>query len=377
MNGRAVRILIVEDQAAQMRALCDALAHKGFATDGASSGPQALQLLERHDFDLMLTDLMMPGMDGIELLRAAVALRPQLVGIVMTGQGAVDTAVQAMQAGALDYIQKPFRLNLILPVLHRAIAVRELRLANAELEHRIHERTEQLEHANRELETANRDLESFAYSVSHDLRSPLRAITGFLHMYEDDFGQSIPEGGRALLDVVHKSAGRMDQLIDDLLEFSRCSRQPLRKLTVPMASIARRVADELRAREPGRQIEVQIGDVADCSGDPSLLEQVMSNLLANAIKFTRTRAPARIEIGSREQGGELVYFVQDNGVGFDPQYGHKLFAAFQRLHAADQFEGTGIGLSIVDRIVKRHGGRVWAESELDNGATFCFSLPRN
>lgn len=375
MSDEVARLLIVDDETAQMRALCDTLGHEGFATEGASSAAQALEILARQQFDLILTDLMMPGMDGIELLRAALAVQPQLVGIVMTGQGTIDTAVQAMQAGALDFIQKPFRLNLVLPVLRRAIAVRDLRIANARLEQSVRERTAQLEVANRDLETANNDLESFAYSVSHDLRAPLRAITGFLEMYDEDFGATVPADGRRLLDIVRQSAGRMNQLIDDLLQFSRFSRQPLGRQTVAIASISRRILDELRAKEPARAIEGHVADVPDCQGDPSLLEQVMVNLLSNAMKFTRERTPARIEVGSLDEGHERVYFVRDNGVGFDSQYAHRLFGVFQRLHSAEQFEGTGVGLSIVDRIVKRHGGRVWAESKLNNGATFFFSLP--
>jgi two-component system sensor histidine kinase/response regulator len=375
MLGKDVRILIVDDETAQMRALCDTLAQEGFSTHGVSSGPQALDSLSQRGFDLILTDLMMPDMDGITLLRAAIEVQPQIVGIVMTGQATIDTAVQAMQAGALDYIQKPFRLNLILPVLRRAIAVRDLRLANTELEQRIRERTSELETANRDLETANKDLESFSFSVSHDLRSPLRAIAGFLEMYETDYGDTIPADGRPLLDFIHRSAARMNQLIDDLLQFSRFTRQPLAKRNVPMASMARRLMDELKAKEPARPIDALIDDVPDCEGDPSLLEQVMINLLSNAVKFTRTRRPARIEMGSRDEGKERVYYVRDNGAGFDATYAHKLFSVFQRLHSADEFEGTGVGLSIVDRIVKRHGGRVWAEGELDRGATFYFALP--
>jgi two-component system sensor histidine kinase/response regulator len=375
MPAKPARILIVDDETAHMRALCDILAQEGFATEGASSGPEALELLSRLQFDLILTDLMMPEMDGITLLRGAQLVQPQLVGIVMTGQGTIGTAVQAMQAGALDYIQKPFRLNLVLPVLRRAIVVRDLRLANEELEQRVRERTAQLESANLELETANKDLEAFSFSVSHDLRAPLRTIAGYLEMYEADYGDTIPTGGRPLLDVVRQGATKMDRLIEDLLQFSRCSRQTLSQRTVPMAAVVRRLVDELRGQERDRQIEFVIADLPDCKGDPALLEQVMVNLLANAVKFTRVRESARIEVGSRDQAGERVYYVRDNGAGFDASYAHKLFGVFQRLHSADQFEGTGVGLSIVHRIVTRHGGRVWAESELDNGATFYVALP--
>jgi two-component system sensor histidine kinase/response regulator len=369
------RLLIVDDESAHMQALCDILTVEGYFTVGVGSGLHALSLLREQDFDLLLTDLMMPEMNGITLLSAAHALAPDLVAIVMTGHAAIDTAVKAMQAGALDYIVKPFKVHAILPVLNRALAVRQLRIANRQLEARVHLRTRELETANRQLEAVNRELESFSYSVSHDLRAPLRAVHGYCQIYLEDFGSKTPAEGLPLLNQVQAAALRMGQLIDDLLRLSQLGRQPIRRSVVPLADLARRVAGELKADEAQRSLEIHVGDLGVCDGDASLLEQVMRNLLSNAFKFTRERSPALIEVDCRSEAQEKLYFVRDNGAGFDMKYASKLFGAFQRLHSDSQFEGTGVGLSIVQRIIQRHGGRIWAESAAGEGATFYFTIP--
>ena len=374
-DASAARILIVDDEAAQMKALCETLGMEGYATTGFNSARRALEALRKQDFDLLLTDLMMPDMDGIALITAAREIAPDLVGVMMTGHATIDTAVKAMQAGALDYIVKPFKLNVILPVLNRALAVRRLRLVNAELERRISERTQELEVANRDLAAANNDLEAFSYSVSHDLRAPLRAVQGFLQIYIDDFGTSIPAEGRPVLDHVLAGANRMGQLIEDLLAFSRLGRQPVLRRVVPLERLAKRLVGELTEKEPQRRIEARVGALGECEGDPSLLEQVLVNLISNAFKFTRGRDPAVIEVGCSGHDPDKIYFVRDNGAGFDMKYVDKLFGVFQRLHSPSQFEGTGVGLSIVHRIVERHGGRIWAESAVEKGTTFFFTLP--
>jgi two-component system, sensor histidine kinase and response regulator len=362
------RLLVVDDEAAQMKALCNTLEMEGYATTGYSSARQALAALRAGEVDLLLTDLMMPEMDGISLLKAAREVDGNLAGVVMTGQGTIDTAVKAMQHGALDYILKPFKLSTVLTVLERAREVRQLRLDNAALQERERGYIA-------ELEAANKDLEAFSCSVSHDLRAPLRAITGFCDMYLTDYGQDVPADGRKLLERVVDGAARMDRLIEDLLSFCRYSRQQLLTGPVKLDAIARRVIEDLQLREPGRNVDWRLGTLPQCHGDASLLEQVLTNLLSNAFKFTRQRSPAIIEVGCSEVEGEAVFFVRDNGAGFDMRYVGKLFGVFQRLHSARDFEGTGVGLSIVQRIVQRHGGRIWAQSEPDRGATFHFTLP--
>src|SRR5258707_9810267 len=216
------RLLIVDDEAPLMTALCNTLREQGYDTSGFTSGRNALDAMRREKFDLLLTDLMMPEMDGIALLRAALQADPDLVAVMITGEGAIATAVEAMKAGASDYILKPFKLSFILPVLSRALNVRALRVENAQLNRRIRERAT-------ELEEANKELESFSYSVSHDLRAPLRHINAFSHLLLEQFSTQLPEEAQRLLSTVVTSGRRMEQLIEDLLRFSRLGRQSLSK----------------------------------------------------------------------------------------------------------------------------------------------------
>ena len=525
-----------------MTALCNTLDIEGYATTGFTSAREALTQLRERQFDLLLTDLMMPEMDGIALLSAAQTIDPDLAGIVMTGHGTIDTAVQALRGGALDYVLKPFRLNNLLPVIGRALETRRLRTENIQLREvvsiyelsraitrglpheEIVQRTvaaaarqsdagavsllvpagenrelrvaglwgstpdwrqgehfalsdtierwvgeareelvawdgscdpekvfapplaggrvgvalpivasgnfygilcfsskaaqrrltpgqvkaldilastaasafeadsllTQLRALNRDLEqrvqdrtqelrAANADLEAFSYSVSHDLRAPLRRVDGFCQMFLDDFGAGIPPEGLRILDSARAGAVHMGQLIDALLRFARYSRQPLQTRPVQTAALVRRIAAELQQELQGRSVELQIGELPDCIADGALLEQVFTNLISNALKFTAGRPQAQIVVGVRSEAeaaaAEHVYFVKDNGVGFDMRYADRLFGVFQRLHSQNEFEGTGIGLSIVHRIIRRHGGRIWAESRPQEGATFYFSLP--
>lgn len=244
----------------------------------------------------------------------------------------------------------------------------EINQLNAELEQRVIERTSQLE-------TANKELEAFSYSVSHDLRAPLRALNGYSSMLEENYASQLPEEGRYFVTTIQKNAQQMGRLIDDLLSFSRLGRQPLNKQMVDPLPIIREVLETLQSEFIGRKVELTIGELGSCYGDPGLLKQVWINLLSNALKFTRKRELACIEIGHIRQNKEDVYFIRDNGVGFDMQYANKLFGVFQRLHSATEYDGTGVGLPIVQRIVARHDGRVWAEAAVDQGATFYFGLP--
>jgi two-component system sensor histidine kinase/response regulator len=367
------RLMVVDDEIAHVRALCDTLRFEGYEVTGFTSPTEALRNLTAGECDLLLTDLMMPEMDGIELIKAARARDPDLAGVIMTGYGTIDTAVSAMQIGALDYVLKPFRMHVILPALARALDIRRLRIENAILQRR--EREQALE-----LAAAYHDLESFSYSISHDLRSPLRGIRGMTRIYLGEAADTLTEQGRQRLNQVVGGADRMDQMIEDLLKFCRLSRAAPVLYRVDLTAITHRVVKDLRCADPQRSVEVAIGSLPDCRGDPGLIEQVMTNLLSNAFKFTRDRADARVEVGNQihneAEAAELVYFVRDNGAGFDMKYADKLFGVFQRLHSQEQFSGTGVGLSIVKRIIERHGGRIWADSRPGQGATFYFSLPR-
>jgi signal transduction histidine kinase len=367
-SGPSARLLIVDDEAAHTRALCDTLGIEGYATTGFESASAAIEAMREQSFDLLLTDLMMPGMDGVQLLREVQQIDPDIVGIVMTGHATIDTAVKAMQAGASDYIVKPFRMNQLLPVISRALEARRLRRLNKELERRILERT-------RELEAANRDLEAFSYSVSHDLHAPLRAIQGLCDMLAAECGPGLSTQGDSLLKQIQSSAARMGHLIEDLLSFARSGRASLDVAEVSMSALVREVLDELTSERAQARVELNVHDLASCCADQALLKQVLVNLLSNAFKFTGGRDVARIEVGGYESEGRRVYFVKDNGAGFDMKHAAKLFGVFQRLHSQAEFKGTGVGLSIVQRIVERHGGKVWAEGRPGEGATFYFSLP--
>ena len=244
----------------------------------------------------------------------------------------------------------------------------EIRELNAGLERRVADRTEQLE-------SANSELEAFSYTVSHDLRTPLRAIDGFSRILIEEYGAAIGPEGRRLLETIRRNTQTMNQLIGDLLAFSRMGRLPLRSGLVDMETMTRSLFEELRGEAPGRRIRLVLHPLPPARGDRAMIRLAMANLLSNAIKFTSRRDEATIEVDGASQGGENVYTVRDDGAGFDTRYADKLFGVFQRLHSLSEFEGTGVGLAIVRRIIERHGGRVWAEGEPDKGAAFHFSLP--
>jgi PAS domain S-box-containing protein len=241
-------------------------------------------------------------------------------------------------------------------------------------EHEIEELNATLQRRATELEVANRELESFSYSVSHDLRAPLRTIDGFSQALLEDYRDQLPRDAQHFLERVRVAAQRMAKLIDDLLELSRISRIPVERHPIDVSALAKSIAEELRQADPQRKVDFDIAPHLKANGDPELLRIAMQNLMNNAWKFTSRRPDAKIEVGSNNGKGPRVFHVRDNGAGFDMAYANKLFGAFQRLHAVTEFPGTGIGLATVQRIIHKHGGRVWAESVVDQGATFYFTL---
>ncbi len=232
-----------------------------------------------------------------------------------------------------------------------------------------------LQERSAQLSAANSELEAFAYTVAHDLRAPLRAIDGYTRMLLRDAGDKLAAEEKRKFDAIRDNARIMGQLIDDLLTFSRLGRQTLALYTLALEDLINDVWKECLVLHPGRKMELTVEPLPRACGDRGLVRQVLTNLLTNAVKFTKMREEARIEIGGREEAGEAVYYIRDNGIGFDMRFKNKLFGVFQRLHGADEFEGTGVGLAIVQRIIQRHGGRVWAEGKVNEGATFYFTLP--
>ena len=414
MNGRAPEVLIVDDIPDNLRLLSGILWREGFKARPVPSGALALRAAESVPPDLILLDVNMPGMNGYEVcarLKSDPRLRDIPV-IFISAAGETDDKLRAFEAGGVDYVTKPFQPAEIVARLRTHLAMTELRLSlqrvNEELEERVRLRTDQLaanvealrsEMAERqaaeeqvrrlnaelegrvaertaELEAANGELEAFSYSVSHDLRAPLRAIDGFSGLFLERHGAGVGEDGKKLLSVVRKNALKMSRLIEDLLAFSRAGRAEIARSRVNMRDLARASFEEV-VQDPGARarIDFRVGELPPAEGGPALLKQVWINLLSNAVKFSAKAEVPSIEVEGTLDGSAALYTVRDNGAGFDPAYTAKLFGVFQRLHGETEFEGTGIGLALVQRIVSRHGGRVWAEGALGKGAAFSFSVP--
>jgi signal transduction histidine kinase len=362
-NGEAVsregaRVLIADDNA-DMRNYLAKIVRIRWEAELAADGQAALEAAREHPPDLVLSDVMMPRMDGLALLRQLRAdPRTREVPVVLLSARAGEESLLAgIETGADDYLIKPFSARELIARIQTHLNMGRLR-----------------REWGTELEAANRELEAFSRSVSHDLRSPLLAVQGFSSLLAREYGGQMPARAQKLLHGIETSAVRMGQLIEDLLEFSRLGRQPLSKRRVSVATLVHEVLEELGIAQADHT-EVRVGDLADVVADASLLKQVFSNLLSNAFKFTRRTDRPKIEIGCRQQDGETVFFVQDNGAGFDMQDAARLFGVFQRLHSDEQFAGTGVGLSLMQRIVQRHSGRIWADAAVGRGATFLFMLP--
>ncbi len=385
-------ILLVDDMPENLTSLEGILENLEIETVRALSGNEALRLSLKHDFALVLMDVQMPDMDGFEtaeLMRSNPKTRHLPIIFVTAGMKELQYQFKGYDAGAVDYMTKPIE-----PVVLRSKVnvFRDLFLQRSELDlHREHlqslvdQRTSQLCLAAQELEKrviertselqlVNRQLESFAYSVSHDLRAPLRHIDAFSQILMDDYAACLDEEARGVLQRIVAGCNQMEQLIDAILMLSRTARQPLNKIMINMERLAGEAYSQVEDQQVMAISEFSIGSLPECLADPLLIRQVFANLIGNAFKYSSRCESPRIEVGGFVRGDEKVYFVRDNGIGFDMQYADKLFGVFQRLHSDQTYQGTGVGLAIVQNIIQRHGGKVWAEAEPHRGATFYFTL---
>jgi two-component system, sensor histidine kinase and response regulator len=381
-----VNILLVDDQPANLVALEAMLQGLGQNLVMAESCREALKWLLTHDFAVILLDVKMPEMDGFEtaaLIRQREKSRHTPILFLTATDNSHTQAVRGYAVGAVDYLVKPVVPEFVrskVAVFVELAKKNELLRRQAELLAQSEQAALGLAEARaelvRDLEHKNRELESFSYAVSHDLRAPLRRIDSFSRAVLETQGERLDEAGQLFLNRVREASQQMSQLIDDVLYLSRVTRAELRDQEVDLSSLADLTLARLQEADPGRQVETKVRPAVIVSGDGQLLRIALENLLENAWKFTAKQLQARIEFGVTQVSGEPTYFVRDNGAGFDMTYADRLFGPFQRLHSQDEFPGSGIGLATVQRIIHRHGGRVWAEGLVGQGATFQFTLGR-
>ena len=384
------RILTVDDSLTYLHEVAAQLREEGYDVIPARSGEEALELLAVQNVDCILLDLVMPGLSGQETCRrikGSASWRdiPLIMHTALEEQAAM---IEGINAGADDYIAKSSDLEVLRARVRAQLRRKQFEDENRNIREQLLQKELEVTVANsarelaetraafvEELERKNSELEAFSYSVSHDLRAPLRSIDGFSQLLLQDVAGKLDGKGEDYLRRVCESAQRMGEIIDDLLSLSRVGLAELRRDRIDLSSIAHDVFEELEKQHPGRKVELRIAERLPAEADSRLMRVAFDNLLGNAWKFTAKVPTGQIEIGSEQKQGGTVFFVRDNGAGFDMSYAENIFRPFQRLHNESEFPGTGIGLATVHRIIERHGGRIWAEGVVDQGATFYFTIP--
>ncbi len=391
-----MHILIAEDSPTQAEKLKYVLEAAGHRVTVAPNGRAALEAARAAPHDLLISDVMMPEMDGYALCKALKSderLRRMPV-ILLTSLSSSADVIRGLESGADNFIRKPYddkyllsRLDHVIkrqrpggPVAQQGVEIQvggQTYLITSDREQILDLLVSTYEEAvymNEQLKAVNKELEAFSYSVSHDLRAPLRHIDGFSQALEQDCADRLPPAGTEHLRRIRAAVKRMEELIEDLLELSRVTRGDLKHERIDLSLLANKVLEGLRRAQPERAVKIVVTPGLVAEGDQRLIQVVLENLLGNAWKYTQKCAAPVIEFGMADQDGTRTYYVKDNGAGFDMAFAGKLFAPFQRLHAAEEFPGSGIGLATVQRIIHRHGGRVWAEGAVGKGATVSFTL---
>lgn len=379
-------ILLVDDNPVNLTALETVLAGPGQNVVLARSGREALKQVLQHEFAVIILDVNMPEMDGFETA-SLIRQRPRcehtpIIFVTAYSTSDLDRAT-GYRLGGVDYLFRPIvtdvlrsKVSVFVQLFQARRQVEQQAEQMASLNWELESRLAEVQRLNRELADANQELEAFTYSVSHDLRAPANQIIGFVDLLKTDCKDQLDERGREYVDWIRDGAGRLVNLIDDLLGLSKISLAQVHGSSVDITKMARDVVSDLKRSDPDRQVDVSVSKGMTAKGDSGLLRVALENLLGNAWKFSANNEEARIEVGTMKDtnGSGTVYFVRDNGAGFDSRYADKLFTPFQRLHTTAEFEGTGIGLATVQRIVRKHGGRIWAEGVPEEGATFFFTL---
>ena len=375
--GAPLTLLYVEDEKITRDAVGAMVARRfpQLVVRSAENGAQGLQLFRELGADLVITDMKMPVMHGIDMARQMVAEKKNTPIIVTSAHGDMDYFIESIEIGISRYVMKPIEVDKLFSAIEDTVARLRLERELEAQQESIVALNQHLTARASELEIANRDLEAFSYTVSHDLRTPLTNINGYCQVILEIFGAGLDPKCKEFVEVIYSETVAMNELIKTLLDFSRLARKEVIRSRTDLSEMAQAAASGLLMRAPERSVSVRIAPGVTANCDPDLLRVVLENLLGNAFKYTGRKDQALVEFGVTGSGAEQVYFVRDNGAGFDMAQADKLFSAFQRLHSEREFNGFGIGLATVHRIIQRHGGRIWAEGAEEQGASFYFTLP--